>query len=663
MNKIQDVFSQNRAEEFGYDVWENFVIPHYYQDIDFKDAKKPRVIIGGRGCGKTMLLRYISHQSQFSPSRKKIPISDLSHIGLYWRADTQFCNIMIKRDISEQVWQTAFNHFAALLIAREILASLFSIEKSSCNAFSDEDLDKINFDRLKSFDIGLPENVCYLYSKFEDLLWEFETWVSNVGRMTEPRFYPGPKFIKAVIDIVKRDIPVLKDSIFYVYVDEFENLTFYQKRIINTWLKHSEAPLIFNLAMKKKAFPSESRITLGDECLSDIHDYRKYDIEDMLLISNFNVFAAEILLLQLSTMSIEVNINVDDLRKLEKLQNRKSKKYEIVVMQEIQKIFPDISYDSMAKIVFRTNALYSKLKESMIKALAYRGSDIEVSSFLNEDHGKASIINAALLYRKNITPEQVKDHFEKLINGKDNNYDGKTAWVHNNFVGCLLQLYAPYSRACPFYAGFKTFCQLSVGNVRHLLELCHNSVSSCLDESSNPQALFTVPYNIQAEAARKASNAFLHEIKSFGSFGEKLFTFVLRIGSLFQLANSRYTQSESEISHFSLKRGSKHLDDSDELFLSEAIKWSVLIEHKETKKKEDYQPESMEYVLNPIYSPYFHISYRKKRKLEISTENLICLIRGSVDEYTKLIKYYKSKWAVQNEAMVYPLFNLLDENK
>ena len=79
--------------------------------------------------------------------------------------------------------------------------------------------------------------------------------------------------------------------------DEYENLPIYQQRVINTWLKHSEAPLIFNLAMKRNAFVT--RQTLGDEYISDIHDFRTHDLE-AYLAEHFEIFAAEILFLQLS---------------------------------------------------------------------------------------------------------------------------------------------------------------------------------------------------------------------------------------------------------------------------------------------------------------------------------------------------------------------------
>src|SRR5207237_536637 len=151
----------------------------------------------------------------------------------------------------------------------------------------------------------------------------------------------------------------------------------------------------------------------------------------------------------------------------------------------------------------------------------------------------------------------------------------------------------------------------------------------------------------QAEAARQASTAFLGEVRSFGRYGNRLHFFVLGLGSLFALAHLRPTLSETEQSHFSIVRGSEELTEKDEEFLIEATKWSVLFEEEATKLKQSYQPETTEYILNPIYAPYFHISYRKKRKLELKSEDLIRLIRGTYEDVSALLKRYSHQWSIE----------------
>jgi hypothetical protein len=71
----------------------------------------------------------------------------------------------------------------------------------------------------------------------------------------------------SLIDVIKKQAVALSEAIYFVYLDEYENLAEYQKKVINTWLKHSEIPLIFNLAMKRNAFDvRKTRQSLFQTC-------------------------------------------------------------------------------------------------------------------------------------------------------------------------------------------------------------------------------------------------------------------------------------------------------------------------------------------------------------------------------------------------------------
>ena len=112
---LASALSSNRTEELGFDVWDRFVIPPRLNISEWGQTRKPRVIVGGRGCGKTMLLRYLSHESAFSPSRPSLDQSTLEHIGIYWRADTQFASLLQGRGHPDHLWRAAFGHLSALV--------------------------------------------------------------------------------------------------------------------------------------------------------------------------------------------------------------------------------------------------------------------------------------------------------------------------------------------------------------------------------------------------------------------------------------------------------------------------------------------------------------------------------------------------------------------
>lgn len=200
---LQDIFAKNRAEELGLDVWQHFVIPPFYDSLDLDVARKPRVIMGGRGCGKTMLLRYLSHYSTFSLDRNKIPDTAAKQIGIYWKADTQFAVALTGRGLDETEWIVAFDHEVALRLAVEILGSLESIAKSKCQILNQQDLMQLKFDKLAVFDDELRGNVKSVLEVLERKCLSFRLWSNNIRKVQQPVFFPAREFLKTLIDIVR----------------------------------------------------------------------------------------------------------------------------------------------------------------------------------------------------------------------------------------------------------------------------------------------------------------------------------------------------------------------------------------------------------------------------------------------------------------------------
>lgn len=650
--QINRLLASNRAEELGYDVWERYVLPPFFTNLTLGDTRKPRVIVGGRGCGKTMLLRYLSHESTFSRKRPAVTADALSHIGLYWRSDTQFASLMQNRGVPDDMWDTAFRHLAAVVLGLELLRSLDSIATSTCDVLTKEHIASLDVGRLQAYSRDIPARPGDLYSYLEDCLAGFASWANNVRAVPPPLFLPGHDFLRRMISLVRQQLPQLASAVFFVYVDEYENLAEYQQRIINTWVKHSEPPLIFNLAMKRNGF--KTRSTDGSESLSAIHDYRTFDLEDFDLDREFPVFAAEILLLRLQIGGLDVPvIQPSQLRDVSQLATRREAEYARGVQDALRTIFPAMSQREMAAQVFADPILKRRLRDRLGKALSKKGAaSTRVDDFLNEDSPEASIIVPALLNREALTVQSVADDFEKLRVGEANRFTGTTDWIHNNFVGCYLQLFDGLGRPCPFFSGFETFCYMARGNLRHFLELCHKALSRA--ERVTPTTVIAV--DMQAEAARQVSADLLPEVRSFGPQGNNLHTFVLRLGSLFSLSQQSPFQSEPERTHFGIQGGDTELDERGVSFLMEAVKWSVLFEEKGTKKKDAGEAEGVEYVLNPIYSPYFHISYRKRRKLELSPDDVRTIIGGEYVAVRRLLKEFQRRWSVDLTEAPLPLF-------
>jgi hypothetical protein len=117
----------------------------------------------------------------------------------------------------------------------------------------------------------------------------------------------------------------------------------------------------------------------------------------------------------------------------------------------------------------------------------------------------------------------------------------------------------------------------------------------------------------------------LSRVYGHATHGPQLYALAQCLGSIFRERHRSDRQSEPEINHFTLSGG--ELSEKLRIYLSEAEKWSVLFVSTETKMKATGAISS-DYVLNPIFSPYFQISFRKKRSLQISSAQLQVMLEG-----------------------------------
>lgn len=648
---ITNSLSQNRAEEFGFDLYDEFIIPPNFDTLDLKSSAKPKVFIGGRGCGKTMLLRYLSHQSSFSKSKKDILDKDFEHIGLYWKSDTQIAHQLQKRGVEVENWHTAFEHFAILNLAIEAIKSIESIAESNFSKFTMEDLKKLEIPEMSVFGKDMPLCLPEIKDNLKTKLVEFQIWLSNIRKKDEPDFMPKV-FLEKLVEGLRANIAFLKNSTFFIFIDEYENLLEFQQTIVNTWVKHSEKPIIYHLAMKRNAFVNKG--TIGNEKLANIHDFRYFDLEEAFEDhKRFSVFAGEILLFRLYKQKVgDISIDEALIKDPSRLNERLEQNYQSQILGIVQKMFPAYTHKELAEQIFKEGRLQTRLIDKLQKALDSRKSKIPPSEFIYEQDLRVTLVTIPLLYRKRNTPEGLLEEINLLRANKDNCFFGKTEWVDNNFVGAYLLFYSGLPRACPFYSGYRTFCELSNGNIRHLMELCYKAFLRASDKNSSDRIVevWNVDQNHQAQAAKQASSTFLNEIKTFGRYGNQLHTFVLRLGMLFNTAHRRPTQSEPEQNHFTISAGDVALPEIANDFLMEATKWSVLIENKATKKKSTNDADIIDYVLNPIYSPYFIISYRKMRRIELTSGDFLGILTGTYEEYSALLKKYNDAWGVVNDS-------------
>ncbi len=636
-NRLPDVFSKNRNEESREDNWSDFVVPPFLDRLGIKTQSKAAVIMGGRGCGKTTLLRYFCHATQFSPRRPKVSASDLSHIGLYWRADTNFLNSFIGGEQTPETWRAAFEHLLACELGKEIIRSLRSLNCNPDRIQNFGKLDSVDLSLLKDFDESLGQNLDELERSLQRGRTKLAMWVNNLDTYPKPQFLPADSFLKAMIETLKGHLWYLSGSTFSVFIDEYENLRNEQQCFINGLLKHGGPPLLYNIAMKRNGWQTSQ--TMGAESIQDISDYRVIDLENELE-ENFDLFAAELLFFRLTDHDPSLldklpivpellrSVNRDDI-------NRRydDKEYRERVLSMAEKLLPRVTVRDAAIEILNDHKLKDRLLNRIKDALKNRNSVIDPSRFINDNYPEASILMPALLNRPRENPDSLLHEFDEIGTSQNSRLSKNSSLIQNNLFGCVNSIYIDAQKDSILFSGFTAITLIAHGNIRHLLELIHRIFISY--KSDDDGTLPIVPPIVQAKSIKDASASILSTVSGHGTHGARLYALALCLGSIFRELHRNERQSESEINHFTIASG--EINTQLEKYLSEAEKWSVLFLSPETKMKSKGAIDS-DYILNPIFSPFFQVSFRKKRSIQLTAANLIQMLEGDQSTRDRLVR-------------------------
>lgn len=629
-----EILVKTRAEEYEADVWEKFFIPPYFNRLSLHTSNRSTYIIGSRGCGKTMLLKYLDYHTAFSKKRSAIPSNETSHIGIYWRVDTQFCNSLKLRGLTEAEWTSVFESYFTLVVSIQIINSLKTISESYYQKYINEKFDNFCFPSMSSFHNSYPIKAQELEDHLISVRRSFSMWISNIRTLEKPLLPAGKYFLDSLISDIRK-IKGLEESSFFIYLDEGESLVTYQRRVINTLIKHSQRPLIINFTAK---VISRDNKTTSEEYINGTHDFRVINLDDELdMEGDKDLFFAEVFLANYE-MAYGVNNTsfLDILRSTEQLKLRKDARYKTEIISKIRKMFPSLTLNEHANNAINTPRILNIIIEKINQSIKYHSTKITPHDFLSyTSTPEAFVLIPTLLHRRKITPEQLLNQLEEYKNSQSGSF--QSSWVHNNLLSSLLELYRPYRQLCPVYSGFETFCTLASNNLRHFLILCYKSIEIA---ELNQDNLEQISLLTQSSSAYETAFQLLKEISTTGELGERLYMFTTRLGNIFRALQANPSLSEPEQNQFTINSGDSALDGDDLSLIYEAKKHFVLIEYLETKTKSKVGSDSVDYQLNPIYSPYFGISYRKKRKINMSVEQFKAISSGSQDEYSNVMKFF-----------------------
>ena len=595
-------------------VLSSFVKPPFFEQVNILNYEHSIALVGGRGSGKTMYLRYFSHWTQLG-SGINAQIDDLDNIVLYWKPDTIFSRAIERRSLDSNLEDIFFQSLITIEITKEIIGLIqniirhFPLEAEEEN-LEEEILTLIN--RIYNIKVNDIKNVVFEL----DLL--FSEIYSNIlsGNSLKPLI---PNLLVKVILEKLKSYSLFRNTSFKIYIDEFENFTLNQQAFINALRKHSDSFISWNVAYKAHAEISNYVYTNSEnsEQLQKQNDYREINIDQVIESSNkidISNFFAKILM---------VAIDKKEYSECSFEQSSKNVR-KMLVHHNVSDIVEAYSKENsgfLNRLSKELRASENSIEEELVQRVLLKPNlAVALVAIKGQRNFEPKIINRYLL-------NNLSDAEEKSLEEKIRHYAPSGVFK--------LNITSAYNNI-PIYSGFDRFMILSSSNVRHFLELCYQTFQLHLKSKDGQQNLelddlFNISNDTMHKSANITSSKLLNEITSFAPMGQRLNIIVQRLGELFRIKHQLTPVTEPEINHFGIMTDS--LNEEIQKVLNQALCWNVLIQHEVTKEKSNIDINKYDYQINPIYAPAFGISYRKMHKKKFSSEELEILFSGNNEQW------------------------------
>lgn len=593
--RLNEVFGGLRAEYFRDDIFDLFAEPTYWPELQ---TRRPCLLVGGRGTGKTTVLRGLSYEGQSRLTGREI--DTWNHVGLYWRVDTNSVRAFRGSSLTEDQWIRVFGHYLNIVLAQSIVDFLSWVEASGQPPVALDQVDLARFSRSINVSPQSAE-ADSLANALDDALVDFEVAVNNIDANELPTLSVLGRPISFLCRALASDARMAGKRIFFL-VDEYENFEDYQQRSFNTLIKHA-GDEVFTFKIGMKAMGHRERATINpDEILVEPADYALVDIAERLKAGDFKDFAARVCMGRLERIASDLG-----------------------EVKHIEKLLPSLTEEGEAELLgvqapnVLTRKTLAELGASKDELLAYDAMS-PLESYMVRFWATGQSTDCLTVLREALS--RSAEWTNRLTN-----------YQH----AALYTIRRRRSGISKYYAGWDTFVHLADGNIRYLLQLVNEALQDHLTDTRSLET--PVSYQIQTKAAQAVGQRLVEQLQGLSAQGADLTRLVLGLGRVFQVMAADPEGHTPEVSQFRVRTGQGEPYDSfsEDVLTAAVMHLAVRTFPGDKMALTSGETRETHYQLHPIFAPFFVFSYRSKRRMDINSKEIYGLVRQPSDAIRSLL--------------------------
>lgn len=619
-----------------------------FRELVKPTSPMPMLVLGGKGSGKTHLLRYFSYPLQ--KLRHSDPIAGVrseGYLGVYLRCGGLNASRFCGKSQSSEAWATIFQQYMDLWLAQLYLGivndvvpydALHSKELSLCNAVVD------------LFDItpaARPQSLSELAILFRDWQRQLDIAINNAAitrRLdAEIRITPG-RLVFGIPHAFAQHLQELRNVQILYLIDELENLDENQQRYVNTLIREKEAPCSFKVGARLYGIRTYETYSAG-EVNREGSEYEKLPLDDHLRANKaYPEFALRLCVRRL----VEANYLPDQ------------SKATTASLQRTMKAFFDEPADPLSSPdqflirppgYARNRPYFERLETQLREGIAsgdapgVRADDdakVIVEALACKDSPLLEKLNIFLLYKAWSKRRDLLDEARSIENScaayiRKPKSDTKYKQTLSHFSGDLAaQLLADYGLKQQ-YVGFETFIEMSRGLPRNLLVVLKHVFQWAIFNGEQPFRESSISAPSQQQGVSESSRWFFRDAEVLGEDGPDVQAAIRRLADLFRAIRFSDKPAECSLSTFALNW--EQISPRARQLIELAEQWSLLLRIGGGQRDRNSGRLHARFQLNSMICPIWDLPIYRRGTLALTAHEINAIFdRDHANDYDRLVR-------------------------
>jgi hypothetical protein len=609
--------------------WVDFPTQNSFSDIIKPNSSMPMLVIGGKGSGKTHIMKYFSYNLQKIRYKENLEtkIQEDKYLGIYWRCSGLNTSRFINRGVSDDAWESIFRYYMELWIAQLLLKIIEDISETTGKTLVTLPIIEEILNLFDSKPTENIENVYDLNNYLQSLQKKVDSEVNNLAFNRNGSFSEdfkitigSGKLIFGLPQILARTVPMFKDIQFLYLIDEYDNLEEYQQKYFNTLLREKEFPTTFKIGVRLYGMKTYQTFS-GGEPIREGSEFELFNIDKFLREQDhkkYNEYILNICTLRLKDLGYD-NLQIN-----------------------FKNFFEEFNWEIFNKILLEKNINLKHIEKLIENLTQLKLTQKEIEKIINNIEFKQDFIiektNILLLYRhikkngKNeIDKEALRIHNEALLffEQKDKNLDhARVLEKYRNDI--IDQICRENNYKIP-YIGFDKFVELSAGIPRVLLKILKEIYKQSAFNGEKP---FQLGSKISAKSQHKGLQITSEWFLEDSPISTKLGLFLRNIGTVLRELRFSNLPPECSICIFSVRASDLNVEEKEILDL--LVNHSYLIIENGGRREKNGHDIKLTYQINPVIAPIWELAVSKRGVVSLNKSEVDAIFGNLPDQFDEL---------------------------